>query len=635
MSITAEAFVRYLSWGIFALIFLVTSLHALRRPSRATVDPALLFGASALVIIISVSQDLGLLPRSPLLSALSATALLSLPYLLFRLIDNVVGVSPALHRAIAAGLALSVLAVWAIPQSRPGWLDGLLLLAVVALLVYVVALGAWASRRFRGVTQRRLAAVTVGSLFLGLNFVAGNLPRWTPISEPDARSLADLAGLAVGVCYYVGFAPPRWLRRTWQEPELRAFLERAAQLPRLPTTAAILQALEHGAASSLGAPYARIGMWHEDLQALRFSTPGAPFDVPLASELPAATVFRSQRPLFSAKTRYDPATDQIFHFSQIASAVLAAPITAGERRLGVLTVSAARAPLFAEDDLALVQLLADQAAVILESRYLIDEAAHVRAREEVARLKEDFLSAAAHDLRTPLTTIVAQAQMIDRRLDQNPERPIDRASIQRIVAESERLRSMVRDLLDASRADQGRLLGLRAPMDVTRAAQDVARRHSSPRHPCTVSAPGPIVGLYDAARIGQLLENLVENAVKYSPDGGSIELALAQDSSGVHISVADHGIGIPPADLPKLFDRFHRGANVDDRRFPGMGLGLYICHAIVTQHGGTIVAESSLGGGTRFHITLPATLVSEVAQGGLQAAQPLSERIADDPATLR
>src|SRR5204863_5091158 len=89
-------------------------------------------------------------------------------------------------------------------------------------------------------------------------------------------------------------------------------------------------------------------------------------------------------------------------------AILAAPITAGAERLGVLLVYAPRAPMFAEEDLALVQLLADQAAVILESRALIDQAARVRAQEEVTRMKDDFLSAAAHDLKTPLTTMIAQ-----------------------------------------------------------------------------------------------------------------------------------------------------------------------------------------------------------------------------------
>ena len=138
--------------------------------------------------------------------------------------------------------------------------------------------------------------------------------------------------------------------------------------------------------------------------------------------------------------------------------MLAAPITVGDRRLGVLSVYARGAPIFADEDLALVQLLADQAAVVLESRALIDEAARVRAREEVARLKEDFLSAAAHDLKTPLTTLVAQAQLLERRATRHPEAPADLTSIQRMVAETNRLRTLVLELLDAARTEQGRLV---------------------------------------------------------------------------------------------------------------------------------------------------------------------------------
>src|SRR5207248_5716990 len=147
-------------------------------------------------------------------------------------------------------------------------------------------------------------------------------------------------------------------------------------------------------------------------------------------------------------------------------ALLAAPITAGQERLGVLVVYAPHAPVFAEEDLDLVQLLADQAAVILESRTLIDEAARVQAREEVARMKEDFLSAAAHDLKTPLTTLVGQAQLLEKRILRAPEAPVDLTSVQRLVREAQRLRTLVLELLDAARTEQGRLVGEKETVDL-------------------------------------------------------------------------------------------------------------------------------------------------------------------------
>jgi len=113
-------------------------------------------------------------------------------------------------------------------------------------------------------------------------------------------------------------------------------------------------------------------------------------------------------------------------------------------------------------------------------------------------------------------------------------------------------------------------------------------------------------GMYDPIRIQQLIENLVENAIKYSPDGGSVEIKLWSEPAGMaqqageegveawnHVTVTDHGIGIPREDLPNVFERFHRGKNVDDRKFAGMGLGLYICRTIAEQHGGRISVEST------------------------------------------
>ncbi|MBI3970510.1 MAG: HAMP domain-containing histidine kinase [Chloroflexi bacterium] len=310
----------------------------------------------------------------------------------------------------------------------------------------------------------------------------------------------------------------------------------------------------------------------------------------------------------------------------------------------MLVVYAPRAPIFVEDDLALVQLLADQAAVVLESRALIDEAARVQALEESTRLKEDFLSAAAHDLKTPLTTILAQAQLLERHLKRRPDseaRNADLAGVGRIVVEGQRLRDLMLELLDTSRVEQGRLLGRREPVDLVALAQSVCARYAPGR--CVVEAEGPVTGEFDRSRIGQLLENLVENALKYSPTGEPVRVRLwvapaasetpaspapggartdgsvrtaenvgagaAAGSAAIgelaRIAVSDRGIGIPPADLPHVFDRFYRAANVDDRRFAGMGLGLYICRGIVERHGGRIWVESHPGEGSTFHVALP------------------------------
>jgi signal transduction histidine kinase len=251
----------------------------------------------------------------------------------------------------------------------------------------------------------------------------------------------------------------------------------------------------------------------------------------------------------------------------------------------------------------------------LESRALIDEAARVQAREEATRLKDDFLSAAAHDLKTPLTALIAQAQLMERRAKRNPDAPADLRGIQRLVQDSQRLRRLVTELLDVGRAEQGKLLGKLEEVDLVSLVRDACERHSSLRHRCNLEAGRSIFGHYDAVRIAQLVDNLLENAVKYTPGGGEVRVTAWSEGDTAHITVVDSGIGIPAEDLPHLFDRFHRGTNVDDRRFSGMGLGLFICRSIAEQHGGQLFASSpGPDQGSTFHLVLPAQELDPAAE---------------------
>ncbi len=198
--------------------------------------------------------------------------------------------------------------------------------------------------------------------------------------------------------------------------------------------------------------------------------------------------------------------------------------------------------------------------------------------------------------------------MLERRAIRDPAAPADLGRIRRLVAEAERLRTLVLELLDAARVEQGRILGAREEFDLVELCREVLGRQASERHRSALDAAGPVIGAWDRVRIAQLVENLVENAVKYSPDGGEVRVGVRREAGAAELTVADRGIGIPAADLPRLFDRFHRGSNVDDRRFSGIGLGLYICRGIAEQHGGRIRAESAPGAGTTFHVSLPLGL---------------------------
>jgi signal transduction histidine kinase len=260
--------------------------------------------------------------------------------------------------------------------------------------------------------------------------------------------------------------------------------------------------------------------------------------------------------------------------------------------------------MFADSDVELVQLLADQAAVVLESRKLLDAASQAQARAEATRLKEDFLSSAAHDLKTPITGILTQAQVIQRRLAHQPGDPLV-AGVARIVAEARRLSALVLELLDASLLEQGRLVSTRESVNLVELAGAVCARYGrGPTH-CRVEANQAVVGVLDPIRIRQLLEYLVDNAVKFSPPGSEVVVRVTRQGDSAGLDVIDPGIGIPVQDYAGLFDRFHRGSNVDDRRFAGLGLGLYLSRGIVEQHGGHIWASPNPTVGTTLSVSLP------------------------------
>ena len=587
---SAEQLIQYITWGIYIVIFIAVVVRAARRPVRANLDIALLFSLPALIIADSILMRLGVLRAGPVISAIAVLLLLGMAYMLLRLVDDFSDVPVWLMRGAEVALAALVGASLLLGPDQPVLLSLLEVGYLVVLLVYSVVAFLRESVRSSGVTMRRMRAVAAGSIALCVLFGIAGMGLVLPGLQQFMTPVTNLAGLASAVCYYIGFAPPGVLRRAWQEPELRAFLSRAATLPRLPDTHSIIREIEYGAAQALGAASASVGLWDEEIGMLRFSGDWGQMDIVPTVQTTAGRAFLDQRPAFTPEVRTDnPLYERATHAH--ARAVMAAPITAGARRLGVLTVYSPRTPIFAEEDLELVKLLAVLAAVVLESRALIDEAARVRAREEVARMKEDFLSAAAHDLKTPLTTVVAQVELLERRALRNPHAPADLTGLARLKSEVNRLKTLVLELLDAARAEQGRLVADFERVDLVSLAQEVCTRHSTPRHPCTVHASGPVEGMYDPTRITQLLENLMENAIKYSPAGGPVQVRIWSEGGWNHLTVTDRGIGIPEEDLPNVFERFHRGKNVDDRRFAGMGLGLFICRGIVEQHGGRIWVE--------------------------------------------
>ena len=584
--------------------------RAIRRPTRTNVDIALFFGALAFVTIEGRAVALLDVPFEEQIRGFALFVVMAIPYFLLRVIRDFGGVPTPIMRAGEIGLGVSAGIVFFVGTTLLPFT-----LALVgyfaALSIYSAARSVGLARETHGVTQNRMRAVAAGSYFLGLAILIAGVGLVAPDLSGMTSGLTQIATLGSALSYFIGFTPPNGLRRYWQIPEFRAFVARSAALPRS-SLVEIADDVAAAAARTIGAR-AALGLWDESFRVLRFreTLAGLPSDVG-PSALITWRVFERQVPMYVADAPSAVPEHAEAYRSAGVGPMLAAPITAGDQRLGVLAVYARRHPIFAEDDLDMVQLIAGQAAVLLEARMLIDDAARVRAVEESARLKEDFVSAAAHDLKTPLTTIVAQAQLLQRRAEREG-RTAELPGLQRLVREAAQLSRLVEDLLDASRLERGALPIHRERVDLAAVVRDVVARDRPGRERVELLVDGDASGEFDRERVAQLVDNLVENALKYSPAESPVMVRIGASAGEARISVTDRGIGIPPEDIPHVFDRFRRGSNVDHRRFSGIGLGLYICRGIVEQHGGRIWAESVPGRETAFHASLPLAPASENA----------------------
>lgn len=237
----------------------------------------------------------------------------------------------------------------------------------------------------------------------------------------------------------------------------------------------------------------------------------------------------------------------------------------------------------------------------------------VTTQRTLERQKDDFLSAAAHDLKTPLTTIKGLAQILGRRAARanTPETNSLLDGLHRIDATTSRMSGLINELLDISRIEMGRSLDLmRAETDLVALIRQIAseQQHTTDLHDVRVYALAPdITGGWDEVRLERAFTNLVSNAITYSPRGGRVEVTVDLERSEparAVVRIDDEGLGIPEQDLPTIFERFHRGSNVSGR-IPGTGIGLAGAREIFQQHGGQITVRRRAGGGTSFEVTLP------------------------------
>jgi two-component system, OmpR family, sensor kinase len=230
------------------------------------------------------------------------------------------------------------------------------------------------------------------------------------------------------------------------------------------------------------------------------------------------------------------------------------------------------------------------------------EAANVTLRETI-RQKDDVVSIVAHDFRSPLTVIQGFAELMHTR-SVDPEA---RALLEAIGVQSRYLTTLADDVLTMTRIESGTLPIDARDVDLVDVARDaIAARSSSPSEVVLDAAARSSIVHGDARRLRQVIENLIDNAVKYAPSGTRVTVSVNGTSDGAEVSVADNGPGIAPEEVPGLFQKFSRLAAARRSGVHGTGLGLYICRSIVEAHGGRISVDTAPGKGSVFRVMLPS-----------------------------
>lgn len=272
--------------------------------------------------------------------------------------------------------------------------------------------------------------------------------------------------------------------------------------------------------------------------------------------------------------------------------------------------------LTTDDRLRAIAVLQQKArwleAEIAERKHTEERLRAALASEQAAlRLRDEFLSIAAHELKTPLTTLSAHAQLLLRHTEReghlDPQKAVQ--SLEIITRRASKLSQLINQLLDVTRLEDGKLILEREPTDLKLLVEEIVSdaRAFNGHHTITLDLMAPTKVRVDPLRIEQVLTNLLDNAIKYSPDHRSIEVALSQPvSEVVELSVRDHGPGISPEKRGQIFERFYQAHRNGHRS--GWGLGLYISRQIVELHGGQIRCQFPPDGGTRFVVRLPIDL---------------------------
>ena len=571
----------------FVLLGAATFMEWYRHRGRAQAMLALALGSLAVVAALGPLQTA--IGQSTALGIITIVAFEVSGYFVLRFRDAFLPLSRRVRQAAAALLLVScVVGVAAVTVLANADRTVTTLVALELILTWSIFAGEpivrfWlASRSLPSVQKARMRALSFGFAVLIAILVVVVLGG-SALQSPLAVIITQLIALAIVPIIYVSFAPPGMLRRLWrmgEEAELRSAIQDL--LIFSPTRQELAEKAAGWARRLLGAQ----GAFIVDSQGKLMASAGVN-----AGEIDEIMSLRKGEP--------DGGLDQPLS-GRGAAIVVPLYLTEGAGYLGVTAGSFT--PLFGSDEVNQLQGYASAVTAGLERAKVTERVAAIEKN------KTQFLNLASHELRGPMTVVRGYVSMLEGGLlgDLNER---GRKAVPVISAKVMEMNALIEQMIEAARLEDGALMLRPAEIDlrdVVSEAVEVARQLVDHRHDIVLMNPErPVHVRVDAERVKTIVSNLINNAIKYSPSGGTIDCELTARGGIARVAVKDSGVGIAQEDLPILFTRFGRVSTPQTDHLPGTGLGLYLGRQLARLHGGEITVESAPGRGSTFTLHLP------------------------------
>ncbi len=604
----------------FVLLAALTTYDFFRHRDRVRRDVALMFISLSGTTIIALFLNITGL-QLPWLLKIGQIGIISQPYLLLRLVAYFRAVPLGFKRAALVGWAVSCFVIIFVGTPIPP-------LVTLPIIIYFIIINGYSVFGFiqgafssEGVARHRLRFAATGSALLVLLFLIAGIQIALPQLWPDVTAAVQIFAMLTVLTYYLGFAPPRWLRQSWQFMELRNYL--LQDLPTLHSQSApsVLARLRQAVMRAVGTDKVFVALWDRDGQKLVLE------NIPEASALRGFNlnegifkqVWQQSEPTVVYK-RVGLSTEDIRLMNDLEAEMLFfVPFATNEGAVGLLLVFLEHGSLFVDDDLNLLTIFAQQTAMLLENfRILEDQRLYAQDLERIVQVRTEalkrsndelrqFAYVASHDLQEPLRMVVSYLQLIEERYISQ----LDTTAHEFFAFATDgakRMRGLIEALLAYSRIDTQ--LQNFTPVDFQKVIVDVRKMLS-----VTITESGATITTdplpeanANESMIVQLFQNLLSNGMKYQKGRKpEIHIGAVRKNDKWIFSVKDNGIGIEPQNLERIFvifQRFHA-----QNEYPGTGIGLAISKKVVEHHGGKIWVESKVGEGTTFYFTIPETTV--------------------------